>query len=235
MRTLFKWFFRIALFFIILGVVAVVALLLLKDVLGKSAAEKNLRDSTGMDAKISKFDSGLFTSTVDLEGIKLYNKPEFGGGTFLEMPDLRVEVVPEDLRKGKVHLKTVRINIAEVTVVKSADGKLNTDDLAKETKKKSSGEKKNTDIPGVDFGGIDTLIVSIGKIKMIDLGNRRNDVEFPVRLKEAKGYNLKNEDQIRTWLALQVGFAMAQQASASGKTLDINTLMQLFGGKPSKR
>jgi phosphate/sulfate permease len=236
MKSLFKWFFRIALFFVILAVVAVVALLLLKDVLAKSAAEKNLRDSTGMDAKIAKFDSGLFTSTVDLEGIKLYNKPEFGGGTFLEMPELRVEVVPEDLRKGKIHLKTVRINISQVTVVKDANGKLNTDDITKEAKKKSGGEKSKSDIPGVDFGGIDTLIVSIGKVKFKDLGNPRFDQEFRLNLKEEKGQNLKTEAEVQAWFQMAVLKVAMQEAMRSGNADGGQAIGQLFQFfQPTKR
>lgn len=234
MRSLFKWIFRIALFFVILAIVVVVALLLLKDTLAKSAAEKNLRDSTGMDAKIAKLDVGVLTHTVDLEGLKIYNKPDFGGGTFLELPELRVEVVPESLRSGKLRFKTMRVNLSEVTVVKNAEGKLNTEDLAKETKKKTSGQKSKSDVPGVDFGGIDTIIVSIGKIKVRDLGNPRNNVDYVVGLKEATGHNLKTEDELRMWLTLQVTFALAQQSSATGRGLDVNALMRLFGGKPPK-
>jgi hypothetical protein len=234
MRSLFKWVFRIALALVLLAIVLVVALLLLKDTLAKSAAEKNLRDSTGMDAKIAKFDVGVLTHTVDIEGLKIYNKPEFGGGTFLELPELRVEVVPESMRSGKLRFKTMRVNLAEVTVVRNADGKLNTEDLAKETKRKTSGEKSKTDVPGVDFGGIDTVIVSIGTIKVRDLRDPRNNADYVVGMKEATGHNLKTEDELRMWLMLQVTFAMAQQASATGKGLDVNTLMRLFGGKPPK-
>ncbi len=239
MKTLFKWIFRIALFFVILAIVTVVALLLLKDTLAKSAAEKNLRDSTGMDAKISKLDVGVLTHTVDLEGLKIYNKPEFGGGTFLEMPELRVEVVPEDIRSGKLHFKTMRINVSEVTVVRNAEGKLNTDDLAKEAKKKTSGEKKKTDLPGIDFGGIDTLIVSIGKVKVVDLANPRNNQEIVIGLKEEKGQNIKTEAELQAWfqvVVLKVAFQQAMKNGDASGGRAINQLFQFFQPtKPQKK
>lgn len=228
MKSLFKWVFRIALFFVILAIVAIVALLLIKDTLAKNAAEKNLRDSTGMDAKISRLDVGVLTHTVDLEGLKIYNKPEFGGGVFLEMPELRVELAPEDIGKGKLRFKSMRINVSEVTVVKNADGRLNTDDLAKEAKKKTSGEKKGTEIPGVDFGGIDTLIVSIGKIKVRDLADPRNNQDINIGLKEERRQNIKTEAELQAWFQMVVFKVAFQQAMKSGNTTGGQAISQLF-------
>src|SRR4026208_2402307 len=98
MKALFRWFFRIALATLVLLVVLVVIALLLKDVIAKNLAERNLRDSTGMDAKISNLEVGLLTPTLSMEGMKLYNPSEFGGGTFLDMPELRMEYIPADGR-----------------------------------------------------------------------------------------------------------------------------------------
>jgi len=53
-----------------------------------------------MDARIEKMEVGLATPTVNLEGLKLYNTADFGGGTFLEMPELRVEYVPAIFAKA---------------------------------------------------------------------------------------------------------------------------------------
>jgi hypothetical protein len=234
MKTIFKWFFRIALALVALAIVLVVVFLLAKDSIAKSLAEKNLRDNTGMDARIAKLDVGLMTPTINIEGLRIYNAPEFGGGTFFEMPELRVEYVPDDVRAGKLRFKTVRLNISEVTIVKSADGKLNMEAIDKELKKKSRGEKKRSDTPGVDFGGIDTLYVTIGRIRMIDLGNPKNNFEQVVGMKDVKGQNLKTEDELKYWLTLQIGFALAQQSSASGKPVDINTLLKFFGGNSKK-
>ncbi|HMJ88907.1 MAG TPA: hypothetical protein VK530_03780 [Candidatus Acidoferrum sp.] len=227
MRSLFKWFFRIALFFVILAIVALVALLLVKDTLAKSAAEKNIRDATGMDAKISKLDVGVLTHTVDLEGLKIYNTPEFGGGTFLEMPELRVEVAPADIKSGKIRLKTVRLNLSEVTVVRNIDGKMNTDDLAKKKSGSESGKSK-TDFPGVDFGGIDTLILSIGKIKVRDLANPRNNQDIVIGLKEETGRNLKTEAEVQAWLQMVVFKVAFQQAIRSGNTTGGEGISQLY-------
>src|SRR6185503_5385568 len=152
MKTFFRWTIRIVVTLVFLLIVLAVVGVLLKDIIAKSLAERNLRDNTGMDAKIEKMEVGLMTPTVNLEGLKLYNNPDFGGKTFLEMPELRMEYVPDDIRGGKLHLKTVRLHIAEVHIVKSKDGRTNFEEVQKETKRKARGEKEKTDKPGVDFG-----------------------------------------------------------------------------------
>src|ERR1044071_1294157 len=101
MKTFFRWVFRIAVTLIFLLIVLLVVGVLLKDIIAKSLAERNLRDNTGMDAKLEKMEVGLATPIVNLEGLKLYNTPDFGGGTFLEMPELRIEYIPEEIRGGK--------------------------------------------------------------------------------------------------------------------------------------
>ena len=154
MKFLFKWLFRIGVTLVCLFVLLVVVAVLFKDIIAKSVAERNLRDSTGMDAKISKLEVGLGTPTVNLEGLKLYNTPDFGGSTFLDLPELRVDYLPDDIRDGKLRFKTLRLNLAEVHIVKNKQGKTNLEMLQKQTKKTSSGRKTKSDTPGVDFGGI---------------------------------------------------------------------------------
>jgi ribosomal protein S25 len=200
MRTIFRWLFRLALLLVVLGVLLGIGGMLLKDPIARSLAEKNLRDSTGMDAKIARFDVGILTPTVNVEGLKVYNRPEFGGGSFLELPELRLEYDPDLLRQGKLRLKTVRLHIAEVTIVKGKDGKTNIEAIEKEAKKKSGGEKKRTDTPGVDFDGIDTVYLTVGKIKVVDLTNPRQSQEINVGLKDEVGRNLKTEADVVSWL-----------------------------------
>jgi translation elongation factor EF-1beta len=204
MKTLFRWLVRLTVTLILLFIVLIVVALLLKDVIAKNLAERNLRDSTGMDAKISKLEVGLSTPTLNLEGMKLYNTAEFGGGTFLEMPEMRVEYIPGDVRGGKLRFKTLRLHLSEVTIVKTKDGKTNLDVLDKEMKKKTARDKKKTDKDPVEFGGIDELYLTIEKLKVIDLGNPQNNRVINLGLKDEVGRNLKTEAEITGWFGLVV-------------------------------
>ena len=204
MKTLFRLFVRIAVGLFLWFIVLVVVALLLKDVIAKNLTERNLRDSTGMDAKISNLEVGLLTPTLSMEGMKLYNPSEFGGGTFLDMPELRMEYIPDDVRTGKLHFKTLRLHLSELTIVKTKDGKTNLDALDKQMKDKTARDKKKTDKDPVEFGGIDELYVTIEKLKFIDLGNPQNNREINLGLKDELGRNLKTEAEITGWFGLVV-------------------------------
>ncbi len=201
MRTLFKWFFRIAFSLFLVLVVLIVAALLLKDTLLKAVAEKNLRDSTGMDARISRLEVSLGTPTVNMEGLKLYNTAAFGGGTFLDLPELRMEYVLDEIRDGKLRFKTLRINIAELAVVKDKNGNMNVEALDKTLKERKRREPRGKDSAPVEFGGIDELYLSIGKVRVIDLANPKNSQEINVGLKDEVGRNFKTEEEMQGWFA----------------------------------
>jgi uncharacterized protein involved in outer membrane biogenesis len=232
MKTLFRWFIRIFVTLLILGIVLLVAGVLLKDVIAKAIAERNLRDTTGMDAKISKLEIGLGTPTVNLEGLKLYNTADFGGGTFLDLPELRMEYVPDDVRDGKLRFKTVRLHLSEVHVVKNKNGKTNIEMLQKETKKKSSGQKKDTDKPAVDFGGIDTLVLTIGKIRITDEKDPRNNDVIEIGIKDEVGKNLKTEAEVAQWfqmVMLRRALATAVSEPQASRRERLQKLLRVFG------
>ncbi|HTD66403.1 MAG TPA: AsmA family protein [Candidatus Limnocylindria bacterium] len=231
MKTFFRWAIRlfVTLFFLVL-VLAVIGVLL-KDEIAKSLAERNLRANTGMDAKIEKMDVGLATPTVSMEGLKIYNTADFGGGTFLEMPELRIEYVPGDIRDGKLRFKTVRLNLTEVHIVRNKSGKTNIELMEKETKKKSSGQKGKSNVPGIDFGGIDTLYLTIGRIRITDERDPRNNEVINLGIKEQVGRNLKTEADVERWF-VGVMFTVATRELTTGPKASLERtrlLLRLFG------
>jgi|SRR5215203_2600776 len=231
MKSLFKWLFRIGVTVVFLLVLLFVVALLFKDIIAKSLAERNLRDSTGMDAKISKLEVGLGTPTVNLEGLKLYNTPEFGGSTFLDLPELRVEYLPDDIRDGKLRFKTLRLHLAEVHIVKNKQGKTNLEMLQQHTKKTSSGRKTKSDTPGVDFGGIETLYLTVGRIRITDESDPRNNEVIEVGLKDEVGKDLKDEAAMTQWFgSVLLKLAIRDAVSGSTTTRDRwQKLMRVFG------
>ena len=232
MRFLFRWLIRLFVTLVILFIVLAVVAVLLKDTIAKSVAERNLRDTTGLDAKISKLEVGLATPTVNLEGLKLYNTADFGGGTFLELPELRMEYVPDGVREGKLRFKTVRLHLAEVHVVRNKSGRTNIEMLQKETRKKSTGGKEKTDRPVVDFGGIETLYLTIGKIHIKDEKDPRNNDVIDIGLKDEVGRNLKTEVEITQWLQmvmLRRAMAAAVTEPQASRRERLQKLLRVFG------
>jgi len=231
MKNLLRWTFRICVTLLCLTLLLAVLAVLLKDIIAKSLAEKNLRDNTGMDAQIAKLEIGLATPTVNLEGLKLYNPADFGGGTFLEMPQLRIEYVPGDIRGGKLHFKTVRLNLSEVHIVKNKNGQTNIELIQKEAKKKTAGQKGKSDMPGVDFGGIDTLYLTVGKIRITDESNPKHNEVIDVGVKEEVGRNLKTELELMQWFnGVMLKVAMRELATGPKANFERSrSLLRLFG------
>ncbi|HWN94837.1 MAG TPA: hypothetical protein VNT99_07380, partial [Methylomirabilota bacterium] len=159
--------------------------------------------------------------------------PEFGGSTFLDLPELRIEYVPGDFRDGKLRFKTVRLHLAEVHVVKNKSGKTNIDLLQKESKKKSAGQKEKTNTPGVDFGGIETLYLTVGRIRITDESDPRNNEVIEIGIKDEVGKNLKDEAAITQWFnAVLIRLAFREAMTSSRSSAERwQRLLKFFGNK----
>jgi hypothetical protein len=184
-KFIFRWAFRL----LILAIVLVVALLLLKDQILRSVAESQIRKSTGMDVKIGALQVSLTRPVFNLENFVLYNTAEFGGGTFLDVPDLHLEFYP-DASKRELRFKLVRMNVRELNIVQSLQGHTNISSVASALEKL---QPDTTNAHEVVFKGIDTLNLSVGKVRYIDM-------RYPKRNQEIN-LSLQNEiiQNVRSW------------------------------------
>ncbi|MBI3414363.1 MAG: hypothetical protein HY043_03425 [Verrucomicrobia bacterium] len=205
MRFLFRWLFRL----VVLGVVLVVAALLLKDTAIKALAERRIRNATGLDVRIGRFETSLLTPTVTIENFKLYNSPEFGGGLFLDLPELHFEYEPSSMLSGQLRLKLLRLNLTEINLVENTAGQLNLEKLKTQLEASVPSPAGENDRPPVEFGSIDTLNLSFGKISFTslkqpgknwsrDLGVKNEVVKDVKSLADLSGLLLKTA--LRFWL-----------------------------------
>jgi uncharacterized protein involved in outer membrane biogenesis len=194
MKWLFKWLFRLFL----LAVVLVVILLLSLNSILRVVIENRIRARTGMDAEIGKFSAGLLEPTVEIQNLRLYNPPAFGGTPFLNIPEIHVEYDRAALARREIHLTLLRFNLGEFDIVKNEAGQTNLFSLGVPlTAKKSSGGaagfKEQT---GYDFKSIDVLNVSVGTVKFIDLKNQRNNREQTIGLDNLVIKNVKSQNDL---------------------------------------
>src|SRR5437773_2304439 len=112
MKRLIKFALRLT----VLLVIGVVAFFLTKDRILRRTVEEEIRAQTGMNAKIGRLSTGLFSPVVTIENLKLYNTAEFGGTPFLEVPELYLEIDRQAVSEGKVRLALMRLNISEFDV-----------------------------------------------------------------------------------------------------------------------
>ena len=199
MRRLIKWVLRI----IVLAVVAVVLLLVFKDTILRKLAEHQIRAETGMDVKIGRFSTGLFSPDVTIENFKLYNTPEFGGTEFLIIPELHIEFDLDAFRNQKLRVKLVRFNLAELDVVKNQAGETNIITMmARMPKGKLAPHGIHVGGKKFEFESIDVLNLSIGRMRMIDLKDHSNDRDVVINADNQVFNNVKTEGDVYSILFL---------------------------------
>jgi len=207
MRTILRWIIRVTVTLIFVCVLLVVVLVLLKDVLAKSLTERSLRDGTGMDAQITRMELGLATPTLNMEGLKIYNPANFGGGTLLDLPEMRMEYDTDAAGKGKLRLKTLRVHLAELHIVKDKNGVSNLDLLEKHTKERQRRNKEKDTNRVDNFDGIDTLYLTIDKLRLTDLADARKNQVLNIGMKDVVMQNMKTTDDFQArfmWAMLPV-------------------------------
>ncbi|HVY70649.1 MAG TPA: hypothetical protein VHH73_12025 [Verrucomicrobiae bacterium] len=202
-KFVIRWLFRL----LILAIVLVVALLLLKDVLLKALLEYQIRAATGMEAKISRVEAHLGAPVLSVEGVRIYNTAEFGGSPFLDMPELYLEYDRKALTGDRLHFKLIRLNLAELNLVKNQAGKTNLNEVMTRLANLDSMNSKDgkpVPMPGPSrFDGIDTLNLTLGKLRMTDLKDPSKSRDFEMGLKDEIVTNVKSEDDLAV-VALKV-------------------------------
>jgi hypothetical protein len=210
-KRLFKWLLRL----IFVVVVLVILVFAFKDSLLRIAAEHRLRAQTGMDVKIGKFSSGIFSPVVTIENLKIYNTAEFGGTPFLNIPELHIELDSLALAQRKLRVTLVRLNLAELDIVKNEAGQTNIFRI--KNKVEGGGSKKNglqAALGDFQFDGIDVLNLSLGKAKFIDLKDAKNNREIRVDLQNQIFKNVKSDADVYgilflVWLRSGGNFSIA--------------------------
>jgi len=185
-----RFLFRLTFYAVVILLLLTVAGVFLVDIAAKSAAVSQIRLATDMDVKIGKLSVGLLTPTVNVENVTLYNTAEFGGSPFLEIPELYLEYDRVAARRGKIHFKLVRLNVAELDISRDKKGRFNYEPLLKAVKPTGS----NPPPPVSRFTGIDTLNLTlkdlrVGTNQMVYLGidhqvflNINNEKDFKALL-----------------------------------------------------
>ncbi len=199
-----RWFFKWILRLLILTVALVVIFLLSLNSILRILIEHNIRAQTGMDAEIGEFKLGWVAPTIEIQDLKIYNPPDFGGALFLDIPEIHVEYDRPALLEKEIHLTLLRFNLAELDIVRNQDGQMNIFTFAKTPQKNSSPHaapsfKKQT---GYGFKGIDALNVSFSRAKFIDLKNPNNDREQTIGIQNVVIANVKSANDLAVLVVL---------------------------------
>jgi hypothetical protein len=192
-KFVFRWAFRL----LVLAILLVVAGVLLLDPIARELAERRLRASTGMDARIGRLKVGLVNPRITFEDFKLYNTAEFGGAPFIDLPELHVEYDPEALAARKLHFTLVRFHLAEVNIVVNQAGHTNTTAL-KARLEGQAAARPDLAGAGFEFEVIDTLNFTLGAGRFTDLRNAAFNRTFEIGLTNQVVHNVRSERDLLT-------------------------------------
>ena len=216
MKRLLKWGLRLGLLVIALIVLA----LLCRDTLMRIVIERRIRSATGLEVRIGKYSSGLLSPGISIEDLKIYNTPEFGGMPFVEVPEIHVELDPVALTQHKLRIALLRLNLAEINIVRNEAGRtnvfslLNQAPLALAATNSVKAESLIKELGDFQFDGIDVLNLTLGKIQYLDLQDARNNREIPVNLQNQIFKKVKSEGDLygilfMIWLRSGGAFSLA--------------------------
>lgn len=141
----------------------------LKDQLIKGVFNVAASGIVGAPTRVGGFSWGILTQKIRVNNFKMHNPEGFPDGILLDLPKAYVDYDLLALLKGKLHLKSVVVELKEVGLVKNKDGKLNVDSLkvAKQEAEKSKEARKEKSARQMALQ-IDKLTLDIGRIVMKD-------------------------------------------------------------------
>jgi hypothetical protein len=194
-----KKFLRWAAAVILVLLAIVVGLFLFKDPILKKITVSRIRSQTGLQSEIGAFHISLGSGAVHLQNFKLLNLGEFGGSPLLDIPEIYLLLDAQHTTTDKLHFKEVRLNLAQLHVIKDKSGRYNIDQLAK-LPKQPKAPKTKRDQSSVQFGGIDRLYVTLGSIKYTDLRDPTQNEEMNLNIKDELFRDVRTEEELQARL-----------------------------------
>jgi uncharacterized protein involved in outer membrane biogenesis len=212
-----RWLLRIALGLFAVVIVVVVTAILARDTIFRHVLISRMRAATGMEVKIGSVHVGLLSPTMTIEDLKLYNTAAFGGSLCLDMPSLHLEYDPAAVHSGVIHLTLMRVSLSQIELVTDKHGRSNFDLIEKPGEPSAS---HTNSLNRINFGGIDTLNLRLGKFHESNLRSG-TEVEMDFGMKNQVFHNVKSEADLT---GVAVLLAMRGSSSTGHSGINLNEL-----------
>lgn len=171
---------------IVIGILAVLFIIsAFKDMIIEISIEKGVEFVTGLKLNIGHLNVGITKGVVHIRDLKIFNPADFKDRVMVDMPEIFVNCDLLAAIGGKIHIRQMRINLREMTVVKNEDGKLNINSfkvvMARKEGKRPGAEEKP--LPEIQ---IDELRLTVGRAAYKDYsqGPTPQVQEFNVNIDE---------------------------------------------------
>jgi hypothetical protein len=95
-------------YLIVVLLILVVILHVGKNTVAKFAVTKSVKALTGLKMNIASMDVSIVNTSISMNGMKLFNAPEYSDRIMVYMPEIHVDYNLGSILKGKTHLKEVK-------------------------------------------------------------------------------------------------------------------------------
>lgn len=165
-----------------------------KDLIIKGAIESIVSIATGLRIDIGELKTSIVNSSIDIRDMTVLNPPRFEDKIMLYIPEIYIDYDLSALLKKEIHLKDVRIDLKQFTVIKDKRGETNLDHIKNLKKKGGKTAKGGT---GERPLQIDNLKLKIGKViyKDYSLGEKPVITEYNINL-DSRYRNVQNASEI---------------------------------------
>ncbi len=185
----------------VFGIILAVLLVLgfLKDQLIKTAVTTVFSRMTGAPLKIDHLSLGIFSQSIKIEGLRLYNPPGFPSEVMLDAPLIFAQMEVPALLKNQIHLFSLDIKLKEMVIIENKEGKLNVDSLKVVESQKKEGtpgpEKPSKARPSFL---IDVARFDLGRVvhKRYKSGEQYTTEAFDLNVKNKVYKNITSPEQL---------------------------------------
>lgn len=216
---------------LIIAAAVIIVIGVAKNVVAKAAVENGVTLITGLTLSLDRMDVGLLKSAVGIRGLRLHNPSGFPDQVMVDLPEIYVHYDLGAFLGGTVHLREVRLNLREFTVVRDRNGTLNLDSLnvVKESKAAKKGAAAPAKKAGMPEIRIDALELTVGKVVYKDYtgGGAPKVQEFTVNIHE-RYEHITNPYVLG---GIVVSRALMQTSIAKLANFDLGSLQSLAGAQ----
>ncbi len=181
-------------------ILLLIILLLARDFVLTAVAERTIEEETGLRAVIGELATTLGSGALRVRDLKLYNPPEFGGKLMANVPELVIDLDAAQAAVGQLHFRELKLNLAELSLVRNASGRLNIDGVEKRIRERfHKRRKKRGEKFEFEFAGIESLRLTVGQVLYTDLQHPHRALAVDLAVKDEVATDLRSEEDLQKW------------------------------------
>lgn len=169
----------------------------------KTLMSKSLTKLLKTPVTINGFSLEIFEHILQLEGVQLYNPPEYQEypeGVFVNIHRMSMHYDPSALLDKKLHMYQFFLDLDELVVVKGTDGRLNVEVMmnAIDDRTKAINDKLTNEQSKQISVQIDALLLNIGKVIYKDFSKEGEPVvkAYDIEIKEKLFKNISGKKKV---------------------------------------